>query len=203
MPVDEANIGNPVTLPARKTRFDILAFEADGCSTKPRCIDIFEHVDVDDRIEMIRDLAGDQRHRAAPRADVKRRGPGPEGVLRHQRGITNSDRQPGIGVRSPDASVLRAKSATARARRNLWRVSFAFEIEGDIAAVAFTDDEHVDIGARRAWCIFPPIRPGIKRVVTGKHCLYSGRRTKCLSEYGGHLGAARAARDAVKRTPLQ
>ena len=98
MPVDEANIGDPVTRPARKTRFDILAFEADGCSTKPRCIDIFEHVDVDDRIEMVCDLAGNERHCTAPRADVKRGGPGSEGVLRHQRGITNSDREPGLWV---------------------------------------------------------------------------------------------------------
>ena len=150
MPVGELNIGDPVARSARETRFDILAFEADGCSTKPRCIDILEHVDIDDRIEMVRDLTGDQRHGTAPRADVKRRGPGPEGVLRHQRGITNSDRQPGIGVRSPDAAVLDAERTTARARRNLGRVSFPFEFEGDIAAVAFTGDEHVDIGGSRA-----------------------------------------------------
>ena len=81
---------------------------------------------------------------------MKRRGPGPEGVLRHQRGITNSDRQPGIGVRSPDAAVLDAERTTARARRNLGRVSFPFELEGDVAAVAFTGDEHVDIGESRA-----------------------------------------------------
>src|SRR5258706_1158633 len=77
LPVGEANIGNPVTRPARKTRFDILAFEADGCPAKPRCNDIFEHVDVDDRIEMVGDLAGDERHRAAPRADVKPGSPSP------------------------------------------------------------------------------------------------------------------------------
>ena len=99
---------------------------------------------------MVRDLTGDQRHGTAPRADVKRRGPGPEGVLRHQRGITNSDRQPRFWVRSPHASVLYAESATARARRNLWRVSLPFDLEGDIAAVAFTGDEHVDIDASRA-----------------------------------------------------
>ena len=81
---------------------------------------------------------------------MKRRGPGPEGVLRHQRGITNSDRQPGIGVRSPDAAVLDAERTTARARRNLGRVSFPLELKGDIAAVAFTGDEHVDIGESRA-----------------------------------------------------
>src|SRR5258706_465707 len=142
LPVSETNIGNPVTRPARKTRFDVLSFEADGCSTKPRCIDILEHVDVHDRIEMVRDLAGDERHSAAPRADVKRGGPGPESVLRHERGITNGDRQPGFWVRSPDAAVLDAEGTTAGTRRNLGRVSFPFELEGDIAAVAFTGDEH-------------------------------------------------------------
>ncbi len=116
LPVGEANISNPVTRPARKTRFNIFAFEVSGGSAKPRWVDIFEHVDVDDRIEMVRDLAGNQRHGAAPRADVKRSSPGPEGIP----------------------------------RRNLGRVSFPFELEGDIAAVAFTGDEHVDIGAGRA-----------------------------------------------------
>ena len=110
---------------------------------------------------MVCDLAGDQRHGAAPRADVKRGCPSPEGVLRHERGITNGDRQPGIGVRSPDASVLDAERTTARARRNLGRVSFPFEFEGDIAAVAFTGDEHVDIGESKA-----PQRRGERRAST-------------------------------------
>jgi len=147
---NDANIGDPVARSARETRFNIFAFEADGCPAKPRCIDILEHVDVDDRIETACDLAGNQRHGAAPRAHVKRGGPGSEGVLRHERGITNSDRQRGIGVRSPDAAVLHAERTTARASRNLGRVSFPFELEGDIAAVAFTVDEHVDIGESRA-----------------------------------------------------
>ena len=98
---------------------------------------------------MVCDLAGDQRHGTAPRADVKRGGPSSEGVLRHERGIANRDRQPRTWVRSPDASVLDAESTTARARRNLGRVSFPFELEGDIAAVAFTFDEHVAIDAGR------------------------------------------------------
>src|SRR6266571_714739 len=142
LPVDEANIGDPVTLSARETRFNIFAFEVSGGPMKPRWVDILEHVDVDDRIEMVCDLAGNQRHGAALRADVKRGSPGPEGVLRYERGITNSDRQPGIGVRSPDAAVVHAERTTARARRNLGRVSFPFKLEGDIAAVAFTIDEH-------------------------------------------------------------
>jgi len=94
---------------------------------------------------MVRDLAGDQRDGAAPRTNVKRGSPSPEGVLRHERGITNNDRQPGFGIRSPDAAVLDAERTTARTRRNLGRVSFPFELESDIAAVAFTGDEHVDI----------------------------------------------------------
>ena len=146
---DEANIGDPVARSARETRFNIFTLEVGGGPAKPRWVDIFKHVDVDDRVEMVCDLTGDQRHGTAPRADMKRGSPGSEGVLRHERGITNSDRQPGIGVRSPDTSVLDAEGTTARARRNLGRVSFPFELEGDIAAVAFTIDEHVEIGASR------------------------------------------------------
>src|SRR5439155_11209188 len=99
---------------------------------------------------MVSDLAGNHRHGAAARADVKRRGPGPEGVLRHQRGITNTDREPGLWARSPDAAVLDAERTTARARRNLWRVSLPFELERDIAAVAFTGDEHVGVDGSSA-----------------------------------------------------
>jgi hypothetical protein len=43
--------------------------------------------------------------------------------------------------------VLHAEGAAARARRNLGRVSFPLELEGDIAAVAFTIDENADIGS--------------------------------------------------------
>lgn len=99
---------------------------------------------------MICDLADNQRHGAAPRADVKRGSPSSEGLLRHERGITNRDCQRGGWVGCPDATVLDAEGTTARTRRNLGRVSFPFELERDIAAVAFTSDEHVDIGASRA-----------------------------------------------------
>ena len=109
MPVGEANICDPVTRSARETGFNIFAFEISGGPAKPGRVYIFEHVDVDDGIETLRDLAGDQRHGAAPRADVKRSSPSPEGVLRHERGITNSDREPRFWVRSPDAAVLDAE----------------------------------------------------------------------------------------------
>jgi hypothetical protein len=35
-------------------------------------VDILQHVDVDNGIEVILDFAGNQRHRAAARANVKR-----------------------------------------------------------------------------------------------------------------------------------
>ena len=54
----DPNIGDPVTLSARKTRFNVFAFEVSGSSAKPRLLDILQHVDVDDCIEMIRDFAG-------------------------------------------------------------------------------------------------------------------------------------------------
>src|SRR6267143_5660701 len=155
-PVGNANIGDPVTRSARETRFNIFTFEVSRGPAKPCWVYILEHVDVDDRIEMVRDLARDQRHGAAPRADVKRGCPSPEGVLRHERGITNSDRQPRTWVRSPDASVLDAEGATARARRNLGRVSLPLELEGDVAAVASTFDEHVAIDAGRFSSALPP-----------------------------------------------
>ena len=68
-----------------------------------------------------------------------------EGVLRHERGITDSDRQPGFWVGCPDTTVLDAERATARARRDVRRVSFPVEVERDIAAVAFAMNEHTDI----------------------------------------------------------
>src|ERR1700676_1190185 len=70
-----------------------------------------------------------------------------EGVLRHERGITNSDRQTGFWVGCPDATVLDAERATALARRDVRRVSFPFEVERDIAAVAFAMNEHADTGS--------------------------------------------------------
>jgi hypothetical protein len=52
-----ANFSDPVTLSARKTRFNIFAFEVSSGSAKPRRVHVFEHVDVDDSIEMVRYFA--------------------------------------------------------------------------------------------------------------------------------------------------
>ena len=55
---DDADVGDPVMFPPRKTGFGIFALESNGGSVKPRWVDIFQHVDVDNRIEMIPDFAG-------------------------------------------------------------------------------------------------------------------------------------------------
>ena len=59
MPVGQLNIGDPVARSARETRFNIFTFEVGGGPAKPRGVDILEHVDVDDRVEMVCDLTGD------------------------------------------------------------------------------------------------------------------------------------------------
>jgi hypothetical protein len=46
--------------------------------------------------------------------------------------------------------VLDAERATAGARRNLRRFSFPFELERDIAAVAFAINEHADLRLKQA-----------------------------------------------------
>jgi hypothetical protein len=54
----DANVGDPVALPACKTSLDIFAFEARRSSAKPRLVDILQRIDVDNCIELIRDFAG-------------------------------------------------------------------------------------------------------------------------------------------------
>src|SRR5205807_2371499 len=142
IPLDDANVGDPVTLSARKTRFDIFAFEAGGGSSEPRFLNVLQYVDVDNRVETIRDFAGNQRHGATARADVKRGRPGTEDVLRYERGIANDDRQPGVRIGCPDAPMLEAERTAACPRRNLGRAFIPFEFEGDIAAVAFAVNKH-------------------------------------------------------------
>jgi hypothetical protein len=55
---DDADVGDPVMFPPRKTGFNIFALESNGGSVKPRLVDIFQHVNVDNGIEMIPDFAG-------------------------------------------------------------------------------------------------------------------------------------------------
>jgi hypothetical protein len=75
------NIADPVTPSARKASVNIFAFEVGGCKAQPRAVDVLEHVDVYNCIEMIVYFAGDQRNGAATCADMKGRCPGSERVL--------------------------------------------------------------------------------------------------------------------------
>src|SRR4029453_7219421 len=139
---------NPVTASAGGAGLNIFIFKAGGGSTKPRLIDILEHIDVDDRIEPLRDLAGNEWYRAAARADVKLGSLGAERVRGYECGIANRDDEPGVWIRCPDTTMLDAKRTAVCARRNFGRVAFPGELEGDIAAMAVTLDQHRDPDAR-------------------------------------------------------
>ena len=79
--------------PTREPGFDVFAVEVRGGSAKPRRVDIFQHVDVDHRIYMVRDLTRDQWHCAAATTDMKGGGAGSEYVLRHERRVAKDDGQ--------------------------------------------------------------------------------------------------------------
>src|SRR5262249_13610945 len=105
-----------------------------------RWIHVFEHVDVDDRIRVAVDLARDDRHCAAARANVKRRGLRTESVRRHERAIADRHGEPSPRVRRPDAAVLDAEAAPAGAGRNLRRIAGPVERKRYIAAMALPVD---------------------------------------------------------------
>src|SRR5690349_9408185 len=104
---------------------------------------VFECVDAHDSVETIVDSAGDYRHDTALRADVKLRSLCSETVARDERRVLDHDSQccPGIGC--PDASMLDAERATARAGRNFGWIGFPREREGNVPAVTASSDQHV------------------------------------------------------------
>src|SRR6478672_1225272 len=75
------DIGDPIALPARETRSQVFALETRVYPIEPRGIDVFEGVHIDDGIQMVFDLAGDNRYGAAARADVKRCSAGTESIF--------------------------------------------------------------------------------------------------------------------------
>src|SRR5262245_32124119 len=141
----EADIGDPVALPAREARLDVLAFERSGRAAKPRRVDVFQRVDAHDCVEAMVDLAGDEWDRAATRADVKGRRSRPEGVFGHEAGIADRDRQSRAGIGRPDSAMLYAEGAIAGARGNFLRVTLPFEPEGDVAAVTLAVEKHANL----------------------------------------------------------
>jgi hypothetical protein len=60
-----ANIGDPVTTPARKTGLDTFAFEGGCGAAQQRWVDVLEDIHIDNCIEMIRYFTGNERHGAA------------------------------------------------------------------------------------------------------------------------------------------
>jgi hypothetical protein len=78
---DNANTGDPVAGSAPKPGFHVFAFEVGARAAQFTLIDILQYVYIDDSIEMIRDLAGNEGHGAAARADVKQGRSRSKGVL--------------------------------------------------------------------------------------------------------------------------
>src|SRR5436190_9205474 len=136
------DIGNPFTLSARQTGFNIFALEIGGRDAHPRSVEVLEHVDIYNCIETIGNLAADKRHRAATRADMKERRAGTERILRHERGIANGDCKPGVRIRCPRPTVLDAESTTACAYGNLHGLPLPVKLECDIAAMTTALDQH-------------------------------------------------------------
>jgi hypothetical protein len=86
---DVLNIGNPVALPSREAR--LLRFTIEICrrTAKERLVDTFERVDADNRVKVVVDSAGHDRHYAAPSANVELRSSSAECVLGYEGAIFN------------------------------------------------------------------------------------------------------------------
>jgi hypothetical protein len=79
--VGDPNIRDPVAPSAPQTRLNIFTFEVCRGLAKTRLVDILKCVDIDDSVQMIVDLTGDEWYRSATRTNVKRGGSSSEGVL--------------------------------------------------------------------------------------------------------------------------
>ena len=139
-PVDDANIGYPVALPARQTGLDILPLEVRRKPAKPGWVRVLKGVDVDDRVQPAVDFATDEWHRAAAGADVKRRGSRAKGVPGQERRIGDPGNQRRAWMRCPHAAVLDAEGAVTGPGGNLRRFVGPLEREADVAAVASSFD---------------------------------------------------------------
>jgi len=106
-----------------------------------RAVNALERVDADDGIDLPFDLARDDGDDTALRANVELRRLRAEGITRNTGWISNYHAKRTGGARSPHATVLGAERARARARRNLGRLGFPQQLEGDISAVAASGDE--------------------------------------------------------------
>ena len=145
----DSNIGDPVALSAREARFNVFSLKVGRRSTKPRLIDILEHIDVDNRVELVPDFTRDERHAATARANVERGRACSEHIPRHERRIASRDSQCRFWIGSPDTAVLNTEGATACPSRNFRLRPFPLKCESDIVAMG-------------SWC-----RPGSRRRTNG------------------------------------
>ena len=138
----DINIANPITRSAREARFNLLSFKVRTFPVNERLINTLERIDVDHRVSSISNLAGNERHHPASRADVKRRGLRSKSAFRGSPPVANFHVQCCCRLRCPHAAVPRAKRAVARARRDVEIFPRPVERKRDIATVAFADDQH-------------------------------------------------------------
>jgi len=140
---DVLNIGNPVVLPSREAR--LLPFTIKTCrrTTKERLIDTFERADADNRVKVVVDPAGHDRHYAAPSANVELRSSSAECVLGYEGAIFDRYFKSAAWIGGPHTTVLGAKRARASASRNFGGTRLPGEGEGNVRAVALTTDQHV------------------------------------------------------------
>ena len=57
--LDDADIADPIAFSPRETGVNIFAFKVGGDLANRRLVNILQHVDVDNGVDVIRDVAGD------------------------------------------------------------------------------------------------------------------------------------------------
>jgi len=140
--LDEFHAGNPVPRASRKANILTLFLEGCGRTLEEGRWYTFEDVDVDDGVEVTLDTARDNRDNAAPGADVKLSGPSPEGVLGNEQWVSDGDLETASRARRPNASMLGAERAIARAGRYLLGFGLPGQGKRDIFAVTAAGDQH-------------------------------------------------------------
>src|SRR5262249_49525911 len=129
---DILDISNPVALPSHEAR--LLPFTIETCrrTTKERLIDTFERVDAHNRVKVVVDPAGHNRHYAAPSANVELSSSSAECVLGYEGAIFDHYFKSAARIGGPHATVLGAKRAGASASRNFSGFRLPSEGERDV-----------------------------------------------------------------------
>lgn len=146
----------PVALAAGEAVFGGLALEIRRRRDELRTVHVVERVHIDHGVPRALDLAGRDRHHAAGGADMEIRRLRAEPVQRDPFLVGDGQREAALGVRGPDASVLRAQAAAAGAHRDRRPGAGPVEGEADVAAMTAAVDlpigdgvGHERIGGRK------------------------------------------------------